>query len=204
MLTKKLVARFGESEYYRPAVAKAVASGNQPKLYVGRYIVHHARTGSILITTTDGVVTSAGCRRMSVENRRNVDNWFAFRRLQSSRLPLHLTHGRLSDTICGVLSNNWACMQNHSFANRTSSLFCATLTFFIVIVIIRAIKSQKNRNRSQQAGPRPLEQAPVSHSVPRATRHAKWTSQSGSSVSDFVGLACMTPNIPRTSKKVLQ
>ena len=65
-------------------------------------------------------------------------------------------------------------------------------------------QASKNRNRSQQAGPRPLEQAPVSHSVPRATRHAKWTSQSGSSVSDFVGLACMTPNIPRTSKKVLQ
>ena len=35
---KKLVAEFGESVHYRPAVAGAVASGMQPKLYVGRYL----------------------------------------------------------------------------------------------------------------------------------------------------------------------
>ena len=35
---KKLVAEFGESVYNRPTVARAVASGMQPKLYVGRYL----------------------------------------------------------------------------------------------------------------------------------------------------------------------
>ena len=33
---KKLVAEFGKSIHYRPAVARAVASGMHPKLYVGR------------------------------------------------------------------------------------------------------------------------------------------------------------------------
>ena len=45
---KKFVAEFGESVYGRPAVARTVASGMQPKLSVGRYLGHHARTGSIL------------------------------------------------------------------------------------------------------------------------------------------------------------
>ena len=57
---KKLVAQFGESAYYRPAVARAVASGMRPKLYVGRYLGLHARTGSILNMTTDEVVTAVG------------------------------------------------------------------------------------------------------------------------------------------------
>ena len=50
----KLVAEFEESVYYRPAVARTVASGMQPRLYVGRYLGHHAPTGSILIMTTEG------------------------------------------------------------------------------------------------------------------------------------------------------
>ena len=37
----------------------------QPKLYVGRYLGHHARTDSILIKTTDGVVKAAKFRRMN-------------------------------------------------------------------------------------------------------------------------------------------
>ena len=49
---KKLVAEFWEFVYCRPAVAR-VASGMQPKLYVGRYLGHHARNGSILFMTTD-------------------------------------------------------------------------------------------------------------------------------------------------------
>ena len=57
---KKLVAEFGESVYYRPVAARAVGSGIQPKLYVGRYLGHHARTNSILIISTDGVVKAAG------------------------------------------------------------------------------------------------------------------------------------------------
>ena len=44
---KELVAEFGESVHCRPAEARAVASGMQPKLYVGRYLGHHARTGSL-------------------------------------------------------------------------------------------------------------------------------------------------------------
>ena len=51
----KLVAEIGGSVGYCPAVARAVASGMQPKLYVGRYVGHHARTGRMLIMTTDGV-----------------------------------------------------------------------------------------------------------------------------------------------------
>ena len=76
---KKLVAELGESVYYRPAVARAVASGMQPKLYVVRYLGHHARTGSMLIMTTDGVVKAAGFRRINEESRWNVDSWNALR-----------------------------------------------------------------------------------------------------------------------------
>ena len=64
---KKLVAEFGRSVYYR-AVARAVASGMQPSLHVGRYFGHHARTGSVLIMTTEGVVKAAGFRWMNEEN----------------------------------------------------------------------------------------------------------------------------------------
>ena len=64
-----------DSVYFRPAVAKAVASGMQPKLYVGGYLGHHARIGSILIIMTiDGVVKAAGFRRVDEESRLNVDN----------------------------------------------------------------------------------------------------------------------------------
>ena len=59
---------FGEAVYYRLATARAVASGVQPQLYVGRYLGHHARIGSILITTIDGVMNVAGFRRMNEEN----------------------------------------------------------------------------------------------------------------------------------------
>ena len=78
---KKLVAEFGESVYFRPAVARAVASDMQPQLCVGRYLGFHARTGSILIMTTEGVVKAAGLRRLNEENRCNVENWNALRRL---------------------------------------------------------------------------------------------------------------------------
>ena len=40
----------------------------QPKLYVGRYLGHHARTGSIKTMTTDGVVKPAVLRRMNEES----------------------------------------------------------------------------------------------------------------------------------------
>ena len=90
---KRLVAEFGESVYYRPAVARAVASGMQPKLYVGRYLGHHAKTGSILIMTTDGVVKAAGFRRMHEESRLNVENWNALR-----GLPWDVTETRAEAT----------------------------------------------------------------------------------------------------------
>ena len=66
---KNLVAEFGESVYDRPPVARAVARGMQPKLYVGRYLGHPARTGSILTMTTEGVVKAAGFRGKYFENR---------------------------------------------------------------------------------------------------------------------------------------
>ena len=78
---RKLGAELRESVYNRPAVARAVASGMQPKLYVGRYLGHHVRTGSFLIMTTDGVVKAAGFRRMNEENRWNDDRWNALRGL---------------------------------------------------------------------------------------------------------------------------
>ena len=78
---KKLVAEFGESVYHRPALARAVASGMQPTLYVGRHVGHDARTCSILIMTTDGVVKAARFRMMNEENRWTVDNWNALRGL---------------------------------------------------------------------------------------------------------------------------
>ena len=78
---KKLVAEVRESVSYRPAVARAVAGGMQPKLYVGRYLGHHARNGIILIMTTDAVVKNAWRRRMNEENRWNVDSWNALRGL---------------------------------------------------------------------------------------------------------------------------
>ena len=53
----------------------------RPKLHVGRCLGHHARIGSILITTTDGVVNAAGFRRVHVENRWIVDSWDALRGL---------------------------------------------------------------------------------------------------------------------------
>ena len=56
---KKLVAEFGVSVYHRPAAARAVGSGMQPEVYVGRHLGHHAPTDSILIMTTDGVVKAA-------------------------------------------------------------------------------------------------------------------------------------------------
>ena len=78
---KKLVAEFVESVYYRPVVARPVASGIQPKLYVGRYLGNHALTSNILIMTTDGVVIAVWARSVSVENRWNVDSWSALRGL---------------------------------------------------------------------------------------------------------------------------
>ena len=56
---KKLVAECGESVYYNPAVTTVVARETQPKLHVGRSLGHHARTGSLLIMTTDEVVNAA-------------------------------------------------------------------------------------------------------------------------------------------------
>ena len=53
----------------------------QPKLYVGRYLGHHARTGSILIMTTEEVVRAAGVRKMNEENRWNVEKGNALRGL---------------------------------------------------------------------------------------------------------------------------
>ena len=64
---KKLVAEFGGVRGTR-----AVASGMQPILYVGRYLGHHARIGSILIMTTEGVVKAAGFQRMNEEIRSNT------------------------------------------------------------------------------------------------------------------------------------
>ena len=78
---KKLVAELGEPVQCRPAVARAGASGMQPKLYVGRYLGHHARTGSILIMTTEGVVKNTGFRMTNEENRWTVDRWNALRGL---------------------------------------------------------------------------------------------------------------------------
>ena len=66
---KKLVAEFGESVYFSPAVARAVANEMRPR--------HHARTGSILTTTTDGVVKAAVFRRTHEKSRWNVDCWNA-------------------------------------------------------------------------------------------------------------------------------
>ena len=62
-------------------MTRAVASGMRPKLYVGRYLGHHARTDSILIMTFDGVVKAAEFRKMNEESRWNVDNWNAHRGL---------------------------------------------------------------------------------------------------------------------------
>ena len=78
---KKIVAEFGESVYHHLAVARAVACRMLPELYVGRYLGHHARAGSILIMTSDGVVKAAVFRRMNEESRWNVENWNAFRGL---------------------------------------------------------------------------------------------------------------------------
>ena len=75
LISSHLVAEFEETVYCRPAVATAVASEMQPKLFVGRYLGHHARTGSILIMTIDGVAKAAGFRRMNEKNRWNVDSW---------------------------------------------------------------------------------------------------------------------------------
>ena len=76
---KKRVTDFGESVYFCPAVARAVASGTQPKLHVGRHLGHHARTGSIVIMTTDGAVKVAGGRRMNVESQWYDNSWSALR-----------------------------------------------------------------------------------------------------------------------------
>ena len=78
---KKLVAEYGEYVCYCPAIARTFAFGMQPILCVGLCIGHHARTGSILIMTTDGVVKAAGGRRMNEENRWNAENWNALRGL---------------------------------------------------------------------------------------------------------------------------
>ena len=51
---KKIVAEFRESVHYRPAVTRAVTSGMQSKLYVARYLWHHAPP------RTDGVMKVAG------------------------------------------------------------------------------------------------------------------------------------------------
>ena len=78
---KKFVAESGDSVYYRPAIARKVASGMQPKLYVRRCLGHHARIGSIRIMSTDGVVKAAGFRRMNGKSRWNVDSWNTLRDL---------------------------------------------------------------------------------------------------------------------------
>ena len=53
---KKLFAELVKFVHYRQAAARAVASGMQPK----------ARTGSILIMTTEGVVKAAGFRKIAM------------------------------------------------------------------------------------------------------------------------------------------
>ena len=77
----KLVAEFGERVFYRPVVARKVRSGMQPKLEVGRYLGHHARTGSILVMTEAGVVPAAGFRRSAVGDRWTASGWSALRGL---------------------------------------------------------------------------------------------------------------------------
>ena len=76
-LESKFVAELGESVCYRPA--RAVASGMEPKLYVGRYLGHHTRLSSILIMSLDGVVKF---RRMFEQSLCNVHIWNALRGLR--------------------------------------------------------------------------------------------------------------------------
>ena len=83
-LGTKLVAELEESVCYRPG--RAVASGMEPQLYVGRYLGHHTRLSSILIMSTDGVVMKF--RRMIEESRWKVHNWNA----------LHGLRGDVTDT----------------------------------------------------------------------------------------------------------
>ena len=76
-LESKFVAELGESVCYRPA--RAVASGMEPQLYVGRYLGHHTRLSSTLIMSIDGVVKF---RRMIEESGCNVHIWNALRGLR--------------------------------------------------------------------------------------------------------------------------
>ena len=74
---KKLVAEFGESVYHCPAVARAVASEVQQPLYDGRYLGHHARTGSILIVKScrvskDERRESMQCRQLQCFSRSSL------------------------------------------------------------------------------------------------------------------------------------
>ena len=81
-LEDMLVAELGESVNYRPAAARADASGMQPTTNARWYHGHHARTGSILILTTDDIIKAAGHRRMSVEKQK-IESWCALRGLPS-------------------------------------------------------------------------------------------------------------------------
>ena len=66
-----VLAKFGESVYYCPAVEQKQVERNQHCMLV--CILGTTRTSSILIMTTDGVVKAAGFRRMSEVSRWNVE-----------------------------------------------------------------------------------------------------------------------------------
>ena len=126
---KKLVAKLGESIHYHPAEARAVASGMQPKLCVGRFLGHRARLGSILIMTTDGVVTAAGFRRMNEESRWNVDSWNALRCLPAifgQAISVQSTSGAVESS-CVCVGFVCICFGVH---HRPRPWFLCVLPFF--------------------------------------------------------------------------
>ena len=101
---RKMIAEFGERVHFREAQARATPSGMQPKLFTGYYIGHHARTGSLLIMTTNGVVKATGfdvcLRRIAGVDRIGIPLRVSLGTLRARLRPGRLRRCRLVSSRC--------------------------------------------------------------------------------------------------------
>ena len=66
---RKPAVEFGERIYFKEAVHRRRKRDLEARMIEGRYIGHHARTGALLVITSDGVKKGASFRRLPEAER---------------------------------------------------------------------------------------------------------------------------------------